>query len=388
MRQQINKRFNEKEIIFLSLAIFFALLFTVTCVYFFNQKDDTSSSDSTNNFNVTIDTVTYEDEASIPTGYPSTETREKAFSSSVMIEIPLTSSTYYGSGSIFMEDEEYTYILTCHHVIEVASANNIYITLYDGTTTRATFVGADTSSDVAILKFEGTGYQKITSISSNSDLSSGQSVFAVGYSLGLYDFTYNFGSLSQSKERTITIDGLTLTALQIDAAINGGMSGGGVFDANGNFIGMIVGGYDSQDAQNVNFILPAYDVIQTAITLLSNMDASTGVGYIPGQYNLGLTIGTFGAQSTYPIVMEIPQESTFYGTDKSTSLQLYDILKSVKIGDGAVHDLSTYSDVISIFNSEEVEVGTEIVFVVAENYGIDDIERTVTITVKQYIFTL
>ncbi len=388
MKQQTNKRFNEKEILFLSLAIFFALLFTVTCVYFFNQKESTSSSDVVNNFNITIDTITYEDETAIPTGYPSTETRQNAFNSSVMIEIPLASSTYYGSGSIFMEDDEYSYVLTCQHVIEVASANNIYLTLYDGTKTKAIFVGADTSSDVAILKFKGTGHQKITAISSNSDLSAGQSVFAVGYSLGLYDFTYNFGSLSQSKERTVTIDGLSLTTLQIDAAINGGMSGGGVFDANGNLIGMIVGGYNSEDAQNVNFILPAYNVLQTAVTLLSNIDAETGVGYIPGQYNLGLTVGTFGAQSTYPIVMEIPQESTFYGTDKATSLQLYDILKSVKIGNGEVHDLATYSDVISIFNSEEVEVGTEIVFVVAENYGIDDIEREVTVTVKQYIFTI
>lgn len=382
--------FNYKDVIIISISIFFALIYALTFSYYFTEQNKLTTINN-NSYTIEIGTVTYSDQSAIPNGFPSNETREKSFNASVSITAPNSNETYYGSGSIFAEDNEYSYIVTCHHVIRYASPNDILITFYDGTETKATLVGSDPKTDIAVLKILGTGFEKVSFIGSSSDISAGQSAYSIGNSMGLYPFTYTFGSLSQSVERTITIQNFgTFNLLQTDTAINGGMSGGGLFDSNGVMVGMISSGYDSNVAQNINFAIPGYALRNVIEQLMTNIDPETGLGYIPNTYNLELTIGTLGSSKTYPVVTDIPTYSSFFGYDKQTSLQMYDLLKNVKIGDGEVIPLSTSSNMVQIFNDakDNLNVGTQVVFTACENFGIDDIERTVVVTIKQYVFTL
>lgn len=379
--------FNYKDIIIITIAIAFALIYSVAFSYYFTEKNKLITTNY-NNYEVKIETVSYENAAAIPTGFPSTETRNNSFNSSVSITVPTTEGTVYGSGTIISDDGEYCYVLTCYHVI-YQMLSTINLTFYDGTTAQAQLVGADPKTDIAVLKFLGTDYKTAALIADEASISAGQSVYAIGYSLGLYPFTYTFGSLSQKSERTVTVkDFGTYNLLQTDTAINSGMSGGGLFNSDGKLIGIVSAGYDSESAQNINFAIPSYVALNIARQLLTNKDATSGLGYVAGNYNLDLTIGTFGSSTTYPVVKEIPTHSSFYGTNSATSLMLYDMLKSIKIGSDPVIPLSTSTDMIQIFNEAEnrITVGTQIKFVACENYGINNIERDVVITVKQYVF--
>ena len=237
-----------------------------------------------------------------------------------------------GSGTIIGSDNvQYSYIVTCHHVVENAYPDYIEVTFNDGTKTFATFVGSDPKTDVAVLRIDGANRTVSDTILNNNQIFAGEDVYVIGNTLGLYGFSVSKGCISQQAERQVNIpDFGVMDVLQTDSAINQGTSGGGMFDANGTLVGMISCGYDNDVAQNVNFVLPIYKVMDVVKNLMSNKDAATGYGYVPGRYNINLTIQTFGNSPSYAIVTEVPQNSSFYGTNKETSLLKYDLLKSVQ----------------------------------------------------------
>ncbi len=141
-----------------------------------------------------------------------------------------------GSGFIVSPDG---YILTNNHV--VAGASVLEVRLSDRRSYRARIIGTDSTTDIAVIKIEGSGFPTIA-LGNDEDSRIGDWVVAVGNPLGL-DFTVTAGIIS-SKNRGAEVrlpnaGGLSINDfLQTDAAINPGNSGGPLINLRGEVIGV------------------------------------------------------------------------------------------------------------------------------------------------------
>lgn len=162
-----------------------------------------------------------------------------------------------GSGTIIALDNNYdfSYILTCFHVIaksskdgeisdpnEVGIANTIKVTMYDGNEYDAKFVGGSYYQDIAIIAIKTKQYKPVSIRKKDNPVSVGTEVFTIGSPISL-SFSYSQGIISstQSINDSYTLSGQTTyyNFFNLDFSVNPGNSGGGLFDANGNIIGMI-----------------------------------------------------------------------------------------------------------------------------------------------------
>ena len=192
-----------------------------------------------------------------------------------------------GSGVIISSDG---YILTCAHVVDGASSITVTIDDKDYT---ATLVGEDTTSDVAVIKIDATGLTPAT-VGDSDNLKVGQSVMAVGNPLGELGGTVTGGMIS-ALNRSVTIQGTsstnTMSLIQMDASVSPGNSGSGLFNMNGELIGIVNAKSSSSDAEGLGFAIPINDAIKVAQELLEN-------GYVTGRPYLGITyLGVEDAQT-------------------------------------------------------------------------------------------
>jgi len=140
-----------------------------------------------------------------------------------------------GTGVVWSEEG---YIVTNYHVI--SGAETATVTLADNTTLRATTVGADPATDIAVLKIPATrGQLQPITIGTSSELQVGQNVFAIGSPFGL-DQTLTVGVISGLGRQIPNADqtGMIADVIQTDAAINPGNSGGPLLDSRGRLIGL------------------------------------------------------------------------------------------------------------------------------------------------------
>ena len=183
-----------------------------------------------------------------------------------------------GSGVIISSDG---YILTCAHVVDGAS--NITVTINDKDYT-ATLVGEDTTSDIAVIKIDANGLTPAT-VGDSDGLKVGQNVMAVGNPLGELGGTVTGGMIS-ALNRSVTIQGSssvnTMSLIQMDASVSPGNSGGGLFNMNGELVGIVNAKSSSSDAEGLGFAIPINDAIKVAQELLEN-------GYVTGRPYLGIT---------------------------------------------------------------------------------------------------
>ena len=183
-----------------------------------------------------------------------------------------------GSGVIISSDG---YILTCAHVVDGAST--ITVTIGDKDY-PATLVGEDTTSDIAVIKIDADGLTPAT-VGDSDSLKVGQSVMAVGNPLGELGGTVTGGMIS-ALNRSVTIQGSssvnTMSLIQMDASVSPGNSGGGLFNMNGELIGIVNAKSSSSDAEGLGFAIPINDAIKVSQELLEN-------GYVTGRPYLGIT---------------------------------------------------------------------------------------------------
>lgn len=184
----------------------------------------------------------------------------------------------WGSGIVMTEDG---YILTNTHVIEGASS--VDISLYDGTTYEAKLVGADAVSDVAVLKIEAEGLTPAHFADSN-EVAVGDRAIAIGNPLsGTFSGTMTDGIIS-GVSRSVSYGGRTRSLLQTNAALNEGNSGGPLFNANGQVIGitnMKMMTTSTATVEGIGFAIPTVTVKSVADELLAN-------GVVKGRPCLGV----------------------------------------------------------------------------------------------------
>ncbi len=140
----------------------------------------------------------------------------------------------YGSGFVYSADG---LIATNNHVVE--GAGRIYVTLNgDEQQYEAEVVATDSYSDLAILKIDKTGLKPVK-FGSSSSLRLGDTVFVIGSPYnGLFANSVSSGIVS-GLNREMVLNSATQTFIQTDAAVNPGNSGGPMFNANGELVGII-----------------------------------------------------------------------------------------------------------------------------------------------------
>ena len=177
-----------------------------------------------------------------------------------------------GSGIIVSEDG---YIVTNNHVISSESTSSFYaiteatgikVNLYnDQESYEATVVGTDPYTDLAVLKIEKTGLTAVQ-IGNSDNVKVGEFVMAVGNPLGM-DYSVTSGIVSALNREIQGDDGTLFTAIQTDAAINSGNSGGALVNANGELIGINTMKYLGTGIEGIGFAIP----ISSATTIIDQL---------------------------------------------------------------------------------------------------------------------
>lgn len=249
-----------------------------------------------------------------------------------------------GSGVIISNDG---YIVTNNHVIEGAS--NITVTDYEGNEYVGKLIGTDEKTDLAVIKIEANNLNAAT-FGQSSSLKVGDLAIAIGNPLGELGGTVTTGIIS-ALDREIQIDNETMTLLQTNAAINPGNSGGGLFNANGELIGIVNAKSTGESVEGLGFAIPSDIAISVIQELIDN-------GYVSGRAYLGVSL----------------KEST-YRTNRQTTTTVY--IASVENNSAASKaGLETGDQIISIENTEVATVD-EVQTIINQHKSGD----TVTITI-------
>lgn len=182
-----------------------------------------------------------------------------------------------GSGVIIKSDGT---IITNNHVIE--NAKDITVTLRSGESFVGSLIGTDEELDIALIKIDpGDTELTVATIGDSDTLKVGDKSVIIGNPLGTLGGSVTEGIIS-ALDRSIVIDGKTMNLMQTDAAINAGNSGGGMFNGQGELVGIVVAKNASGEVDNIGFVIP----INSANSILEDL---TEYGYVRGKADTGMT---------------------------------------------------------------------------------------------------
>jgi len=165
-----------------------------------------------------------------------------------------------GSGVILSKDG---YIVTNYHVIE--RATKIDVTLTNGKEYEAEVIGSDDELDIALIKISAFSL-KPAFLGKSSSVRPGDKVIAIGNPLGYLGGTVTEGIVS-AVDRPIDEYSEEKYLLQFSAPINGGNSGGGLFDADGKLIGIVTAKMVGVGVEGLGFAIPIDSVIEIIIEI-------------------------------------------------------------------------------------------------------------------------
>ena len=174
----------------------------------------------------------------------------------------------FGSGVIISKDG---YIVTNHHVIE--NATSILVRTRSGDEYNAQLIGSDQQSDLAVLKIDASGLTPAV-LGDSTKLEVGDLAVVIGNPLGELGGTVTSGIIS-ALDREVTIDGQVMTLMQTDAAVNPGNSGGGLFDANGDLVGIINAKSSGNNVEGLGFAIPISNATDIIDELIANGEVTS-----------------------------------------------------------------------------------------------------------------
>lgn len=195
-----------------------------------------------------------------------------------------------GSGVIYKKDGKAAYIVTNNHVVD--GAEKLEIILSNGTRLDGELVGADTYSDLAVIKIASDDITTVGQFADSATLTLGEPAIAIGSPLGSkYANSVTEGIIS-GLSRTVTSaneqgETVSTNAIQTDAAINQGNSGGPLINIQGQIIGInsskITLSATQVTVEGMGFAIPSNDVIAIINQLESNGQVTRpaiGIGMI------------------------------------------------------------------------------------------------------------
>lgn len=271
-----------------------------------------------------------------------------------------------GSGVIISEDG---YIITNNHVISDTDTGNaadtITVRLTNGNEYKASLIGKDADSDIAIIKIEPDETLTYAVFGDSDKLTIGEEVIAVGNPLGELGGTVTNGIIS-ALDREIDVDGTTMNLLQTNAAINPGNSGGGLFNMKGELIGVVNAKSSGSGIEGLGFAIPANDALAVAEQLMEH-------GYVTGKTFIGVSF------------YDVTDPYTAYRYFKSQSVGVYvaaleegyndDVLEyGDRIVDIEGNEITEFAQIKDILN--EHEVGDTLTFTLYRQGKLTEVEVT------------
>lgn len=255
-----------------------------------------------------------------------------------------------GSGVILSEDG---YILTNNHVIssadsssfyQVSDAKSVKVKIYgDNTEYDAEIIGADSQTDLAVLKIDKTGLTA-AELGDSSSVQIGEFVLAIGNPYEL-DYSVTAGIIS-ALNREMTVENTTYNVIQADCAINSGNSGGALVNSKGEVIGITTLKLSGTGIEGVSFAIPVNDTVPIYKELIEkgkisrpfvgisgiDLDEATAIrnGLTKGIYVDSVVSGS-GAEDAGIMAGDVIV--SFDGKDVSTMDELNAIKNTKNIGD-------------------------------------------------------
>jgi len=268
-----------------------------------------------------------------------------------------------GSGVIVKDDG---YIATNYHVVQ--GANKVEVTLHNGESYTARIVGSDPANDIAVIKIDAKGLTT-AKIGDSSTVDVGDLAVAIGNPLGQLGGTATTGIIS-ALDRTLDVEGTTLTLMQTDAAINGGNSGGGLFNNKGELIGIVESKASAVGVEGLAFALPINTVSPIINDLIENGGKTQTAQGTPA---VGIVISEvseenaqyYGLESAGVYIAQVTGENaqkagfqaedrivSFNGKQISSSSEFITLVRKCKVGD-------TVTIVVSR-KGQQIEIKTEL----------------------------
>ena len=248
------------------------------------------------------------------------------------------------------------HVVTNAHVIENAlnSTNSkITVTLTDGTEYVAYVIGSDSVSDIAVLKIITDKELTCATVANeNYTMRVGDDIIVIGNPLGQLGGTVTNGFIS-ALDREIEIDGIKMNLLQVDAPVNPGNSGGGLFNLRGELVGIVNAKSVGTDIEGIGFAIPVNDALKI-------YREYTTLGYITGRPTIFAEYDIKYGNSLY--VSKVLERDT---GDNSRLLKQNDQIYGVVVGDRNVA-ITSAAELDSVI--AKTPIGGEITLLVRRGY--------------------
>lgn len=326
------------------------------------------------------------------------DTVDRIYDSVVAIESYMNNQHYgSGSGVLFGYDEKFSYIATCHHVID--QCQSFKIILSNDETYEAKLVGGDSSSDIAVLSVEKTGLTYASWFEDTEKLRLGSSVICIGNPLGTLPGSVSTGVVSYNN-RVIQVDDYhTMNLIQTDVAINSGNSGGGLFNSAGALIGIVNAKYSSSGIEGLGFAIPANQarsiidsILKTAKYNVASSQWETG--YVEGRWEIGFSLG-YGGYGFVRTIIGVASTATNPTASDYGKLEVNDKLNAVTI---TFKDASKEVQSLTDITAQTTTIEDIYKFIYGQNLSLGDVitlditrnneNISVEIPLIQYIYSI
>ena len=269
-----------------------------------------------------------------------------------------------GSGVIYKKEGKYAYLVTNTHVIN--GAKKVDILLADGNKVPGEVVGSDIYSDIAVVRISADKAKAVAEFGDSNQLTVGETAIAIGSPLGTdYANSVTQGIIS-SQGRNVKLkadngQNISTRALQTDAAINTGNSGGPLINIQGQVIGITsskISNNGQTSVEGMGFAIPANDVVN----IIKQLEEK-GKVVRPA---LGIQMMDLSNLSTSDLSqLKLPEKisggvlvrSTLENMPASDKLQRYDVI--TKIDDT---DIESTADLQSALYSHQINDTIKVTF--------------------------
>lgn len=282
-----------------------------------------------------------------------------------------------GAGVIYQMDDEYSYIITNYHVVYYSSSmtadkigENIYIYQYgvdedivkyedsynndgyplvefNGGAVKCEYIGGSMNYDIAVLRVSTQDLLSNNPDARAVDIADGYSVAETAIAIGNPEgegISVTKGIISVDSEY-LTMEGadeqtiITFRVMRIDAAVNGGNSGGGLYNSNGELIGIVnakaIYSSDNTPLDNYAYALPIDNVTKVTDNIIYNFTTTNSATDVV-KLDLGITITSQNSKATYSSGKLTISDDAVITDVSSTSIGSFqegDIIKSIQIND-------------------------------------------------------
>lgn len=308
-----------------------------------------------------------------------------------------------GSGIIYKLDKENgnAYVVTNYHVVYDSDAdtsdhvsNDVVVMLYGSEyldyAIPATYVGGSMNYDIAVLKIENSEFLKSSNatqavLGSSESVSAGDAAIAIGnakgsgtsVTAGIVSVDSEYLEMTAADEKT----DVTYRVMRIDTPVNKGNSGGGLFNAQGEVIGIVNAKNVESTVESIGYAIPV-DLVKKVVDNLLYYNVTTGEknGYKPV---LGITVSGLDSKAVYDaakqksVVKEnVTVKSVAAGTAAETAgFKEGDVITKVKLG-GKEYETDRMYKLIDLVLLQHV--GDEVEYTVLRDGEIVTITWTVT----------